>query len=86
MNVWVLTRTTISRRLGEEDHTKVLGVYAEWEPLLARLERIQKANKQYAMVEESPYRWRIGPDPDEDEGFFGNKPVYLRAEAAEYHS
>lgn len=84
MNVWVLTKTVISRQLGEEDSTKILGVYKEWDDLLGRLSRIRQANKQYDMAELSPYHWRLGPDEDEDEGFFGNQPIYLRAEVTEY--
>lgn len=83
MNVWVLTKTTISRQVGEEDSTKILGVYREWDDLIARLENIRKINNKYPMSELSPYSWRLGPE--EDEGFFGHQPLYLRAEIAKYH-
>lgn len=82
MNVWVLTKTTASADANDLDVVKILGVYKEWDDLLGRLGRIRQANKQYPMAELSPYHWRLGPE--EDEGFFGHAPVYLRAEASEY--
>ena len=58
---------------------KVVAVYADKEQLLARIERMARANPQYPMRSIGKYEncWTIGPD--EDEGFFGNKPVTLRA-------
>lgn len=83
MNVWVLTKTTASGHESDLDIVKILGVYKEWDAVLERLSRIREANSQYPMAELGPYSWRLGPE--DDEGFFGNQPVYLRAEPAEYH-
>lgn len=57
--------------------TTVHAVYEEREDLEARVSRIAKANSQYEMQTLAPNLWRIGPE--EDEGFFGNKPIVLRA-------
>lgn len=67
--VWVLLKET-------DSHTTAHAVYTNHLDLLARVERIGKANP-YPLERLGADVWRIGPD--EDEGFFGNKPVYLRA-------
>lgn len=68
--VWVLLKES-------GDHTTVHAVYARHLDLVARVQRIGEANKQYPLERLSADYWRIGPN--DDEGFFGNKPVYLRA-------
>lgn len=68
--VWVLLKE-------QGDHTTAHAVYTTHLELLARVERIGKNNTQYPLERLGADTWRIGPD--EDEGFFGNKPVYLRA-------
>lgn len=70
MKVWVLLK-------GQGDWTTAMAVYADRDDLMARVERIAKANPQYPMERLGADSWRIGPD--EDEGFFSNEPVYLRA-------
>lgn len=61
---------------------KVMGVYSKREDLEARIQRITQANKKYPMRQLSTNVWRVGPD--EDEGFFGNHPVYLFAVESKY--
>jgi hypothetical protein len=71
VKVWVLLKETA----GE---TTAHAVYTNHLDLLARVERIGEANaSKYPLERLGADRWRIGPD--EDEGFFGNKPVYLQA-------
>ena len=76
--VWALLKVT-------DGFTKVHAVYEERGDLLARIERIGKANKQYRLREIRENWWRVGPEDDEDEGFFGNKPVDLRAQQVTLH-
>lgn len=82
MKVWVLLKWTESRddRGGGDDAT-VHSVHADRASLNARIDRIARTNQQYKMRQLSENFWRIGPD--DDEGFFGNRPVYLRAEEKE---
>jgi len=72
--IWVLLKETTT---GDETHCSIMGAYGDLEGLEAKLERIRKANPQYALVPIGKNAWRIGPE--HDEGFFGNKPVWLRA-------
>lgn len=65
-----------------ETFTSVMGVYGTVELLRKKIENIEKANPQYPMVQVGETSWRIGPD--EDEGFFGNRPIYLRAQLAKF--
>lgn len=58
------------------DDVKVVGLFADRDAVLAKIERIRQANKQYPLVETGPNSWRVGPDCDE--GFFGHKPIELR--------
>lgn len=53
----------------------VVGIYSTMEQVEARIARIAKANPQYEMIPYGNSMWRLGPDEDEDEGFFGNKPI-----------
>jgi hypothetical protein len=69
--VWVLLR----QREGSEDTTVHL-VAANRDVLERRLANIEKQNP-YPLRSVGENSWRIGPD--EDEGFFGNKAVTLRA-------
>lgn len=75
--VWVLLKE-------QGDDTAVHGVYALRADLDARVERIGKRNPRYPLERLGSYMWRIGPT--EDEGFFGNKPVYLRAVETKFHA
>jgi hypothetical protein len=61
----------------------VMGVYESHDDLLARIERVRKANSQYPLTEIRPNWWTVGPE--DDEGFFGNRPVYLKAVEAKFH-
>jgi hypothetical protein len=83
--VWVLTRETLS---DHESDVRVTAVYPSYEALSARVDRIAKANRQYPMRphryrDQPPMAWTVGPE--EDEGLFGNKPVYLRAHKTTLH-
>lgn len=69
--VWILLKET------DGGDVTVHAVYSTHDALIARVERIGKANPQYPLERLGADAWRIGPD--EDEGFFGNKPVRLRA-------
>jgi hypothetical protein len=51
----------------------VVGIYSNMEAVEERLKRVAKANAQYPMRRLTPTLWEIGPE--EDEGFFGNKPM-----------
>lgn len=78
MNVWVLLKERVPRRpTTDTGATSVMGVYASRDDLLARVERIAKANKQYPMRTVGDNGWIVGPE--DDEGFFGPTPVELRA-------
>lgn len=59
------------------DDVVVVGVYDSFDDLEAKVNHITRVNPQYPMVQLSGTAWRIGPD--EDEGFFGYKPMNLRA-------
>lgn len=54
----------------------ILGVYVNEDDFMTRLERIERANPQYPLEILSPTLWRVGPQ--DGEGFFGDRPVYLR--------
>ncbi len=77
--VWVL----LMRRDRVEDPDygsepgRVIAVYTDREKLDARVARIAAANRQYPIRQTGTGRWTIGPD--EDEGFFGAKPILLYA-------
>jgi hypothetical protein len=76
--VWVLVRKLDSRN-GEYDGDPggVLGVYPTPEQLDARVGRIARANSQYRLRRLGDDAWIIGPE--DDEGFFGNRPLRLYA-------
>jgi hypothetical protein len=76
--VWVLLRKFDSRH-GEDndDPGKVLGVYATREQVDARVARIGEANPQHPLRRVNDHTWAIGPE--DDEGFFGGRPVRLYA-------
>lgn len=74
--IHVLVKVTRSQHPGEDDF-KILGAYSTRDGLEAKLKRIERANPQYPLESVGQNSWRIGPS--EDEGFFGNKPVYLEA-------
>lgn len=77
---WVLTR-----QRDDSDDFIVMGVYMTEESLADRIVRVAGSNKQYKMAQlyDGPERkvWRIGPE--EDEGFFGNKPMTIIAQLAD---
>jgi hypothetical protein len=74
MQVFVLLRQFEPRDTDSEPpEVRVLAVYESLEGLEARVDRIAKANAVYPLQRLSELRWRIGPE--EDEGFFGNRPV-----------
>lgn len=75
---WVLWRQTD----GHEEIT-ILGVYTSVEDVETRVARIAKANKQYPLVRRGSLIWSIGPN--EDEGFFGNKPITIFARKTSYY-
>lgn len=69
-----------------EDHSgppSILGIYAARDDLVARVGKIAKANGQYPMRQLGDGFWRIGPE--EDEGFFGHRPVLLYAREVAVH-
>lgn len=72
--VWVLQKE-------QGEWVTPIGVYENFDDLLARLGRIEKANP-YNLKQLSKYVWEIGPE--EDQGFFGHKPVTLMAILAPY--
>lgn len=77
-NVWVLLKERVrSRPTTDTGATSVIGVYASRDDLLARVQRIAKANSQYPMRTVGDNGWVVGPE--DDEGFFGHSPVELRA-------
>lgn len=55
--------------------TMIRSAYKTFKGARDRIDRIAKANAQYALRPVGPNIWKIGPD--EDEGFFGNKPVIV---------
>lgn len=69
--VWVLLREA------DNGDTSVHAVYRTRADLDARMERLGERNPQYPLERMSADAWRIGPE--EDEGFFGNKPLWFRA-------
>ena len=73
---WVLVRW-IARQDASPDDIIVVGVYPDMAAVEQRVERMAVANKQYPMRRLSPTLWEIGPQ--EDEGFFGHKPVRIMA-------
>lgn len=62
--------------------TTAHSVYEHFDDLLARVEKIAHANRQYPMVQHGERSWTVGPT--EDEGFFGHQPVYLTAVSVPY--
>lgn len=62
----------------------VLGVYDAYEGVRGRLLNIEKANPQYPLRPCGDRTWTMGPE--EDEGFFGDKPVTLWVVEAKLHS
>lgn len=58
-------------------HASVMGVYLDVSDLNERVKKIASANAIFEMRQLNPSTWVIGPD--EDEGFFGHRPVTLRA-------
>lgn len=77
-HVWVLLR----ERGGQERTAHA--VYDLRDDLLARLRRIAARNSQYPLRSLGENVWEIGPE--EDEGFFGNKPVTFYAVRVERNS
>lgn len=84
-DVWVLLMR--HDRVKNPDYVaepgKVLGVYSDRGALEERVKRIAAANSQYPMCERGPHAWFLGPE--EDEGFFGDRPVLLFAVPAQFH-
>lgn len=78
--VWVLMKQMDS--LHPEDPPVIIAAYESREDMLARVKRIGEANSQYVMMPAGSDRWRIGPD--DDEGFFGNKAVFVWATQVPY--
>jgi len=74
--VFVLLRWSEFQGNAEPDDVRVYSVHRSFEEVEAKLDRIRRANPQYELRQLSDHFWRIGPD--EDEGFFGNRPVYLK--------
>ena len=72
---FVLLKWT-EHRNPQPDDVSVHAVYHTKEEMDARLERIAEANKQYPMEQIGANLYRMGPT--EDEGFFGNSPVWLK--------
>lgn len=79
--VEVLLKHTESHS-GEKD-VKVLGVYATPTGVDDRVGRIAEANAQYPMRVLGPRWWVIGPE--EDEGFFGHRLVFLERQDVLFH-
>lgn len=79
--VWVLCRA----RDGD-DAVKVVGVFADLAGVEARIAQIAARNPQHPMRRSDPSvpRWRIGPD--DDQGFFGHRPMRLWAVEAPFHT
>jgi hypothetical protein len=80
--VWVLYRQRV-----DSDTISLMGVYGSETSLNARLEKVWAANPQYEPevydYEPDRYRvWKIGPD--EDEGFFGHRPMLITASLVGY--
>ncbi len=59
-----------------EPEASIWDVYNSMEAALDKIDRIDRANTQYLMVKERG-RWYIGPDRDEDQGFFGHTGKYF---------
>jgi hypothetical protein len=81
VNVHVLVKIRANQH--DLDEVKVMAVYETVQDLLDRVERIRKANSQYPLTGSYP-SWRIGPE--EDEGFFGNQPIHLKAQEVKFYS
>ncbi len=74
------TQVIVLLREAGEGFTTVHAVLADRDALERCLCSIERQNPQYPLRQLGAESWRIGPEgDDEDEGFFGNKPVYLRA-------
>lgn len=58
------------------DAVQVHSVHRDMASVEARLARIQRANREYELRPLGAAMWTIGPD--EDQGFFGDRMVYLR--------
>ena len=76
--IYALVKTTYNRE--NEANTCIMAAYSDRADLDKRVQNIAEANSQYKMTTTSPNSWRVGPDEDEDEGFFGDSPVYLHVE------
>lgn len=74
-NVLVLLRWRDTPEATPGD-TVVHAVLPDRDALERRLGRVQRANPQYQLEQLSENFWRIGPD--EDPGFFGDKPMFFR--------
>lgn len=64
--------------------TSVHAIYENRADLDARVAHIAQKNEPFRLRPTSPDSWRIGPDGDDDQGFFGHRPVDLRAVTAPY--
>ena len=71
---FVLIRWSDIRHV-QPDDVVVMGVYSSMDGVVARMAKVAKANPQYDTIRTSEYAWQTGPGEDEDEGFFGNKPM-----------
>jgi hypothetical protein len=72
MECFVLLKCRQMRRTDPTD-VQVHSIHLDEESLLARVEKIRKANSQYRLRQRGPYSWVVGPTSDE--GFFGNTPM-----------
>lgn len=65
------------REPAHPDEVVVVGIYPDMAAVEERVGRLARANPQYPLVKLGETMWRIGPD--EDEGFFGNRAVWIAA-------
>lgn len=76
MKIWVLLKWSERPEFSPGD-VVVHSVHDSYAALEAKLERIASKNAMYPLTKIGQSLWRIGPE--EDQGFFGHRPVYLRA-------
>lgn len=76
-SVWVLMKRTDEA----EGTDKVHAIYETRDACFARAERILARNSQYPSRRINETTWRLGPE--EDEGFFGAKPLWISIEEHE---
>ena len=72
--MWVILKT---RETGQDEVAVPHCICESWDGVERVIANIERHNSQYPMRRVGELAWRIGPE--EDEGFFGHKPMLFQA-------